>query len=207
MEIIRNQIFNRDDYILAARERHLRLWRQFGQQVSRNPFGKPPTELQAATGLELETILALRLGLYAMAKEWTPSQTVRIPSTFSTHTSKDQVDAFLEMVSGDLSTLAHDVGEVESPWNFLAFQHRPVLREGGSLLVLDEPFLLDRVMAVLYWDVANYIKQKHGNAGFSGWTSVHGEMVELLVEDHLRGLSLSLTTTEEDLRKQSQRET
>ena len=107
------------------------------------------------------------------------------------------MDEIADSVSGDYE-----------PWNFVAFQSRPILRYDNHLLVLDPDFLLERVLSGMYWLVHDHEKRVHGDDARRLWTQFHGEMVEHLVEDQLRQMSVpSLKTgdttfyTEEDQKR------
>ncbi len=217
MEIICNQAFNSQQDYYASIDRHVRMWREIGDNVRHHSITKHPTELlQEATGLELEDILALGFALWAKAMEWTPQQTSSIPVRFVDSVDSSQIDMFLNMVSANDETLSANVANSNSTWDFLPLQHTPAVRYSTSLLALDMNMILDRVLFALYWDVANFVKSPRGleflgfsdpDKAFTAWTDLYAHMVEEIAELAIRELSISIVGhddhatyfTEEDL--------
>lgn len=209
LEVIQNELFHQPDDTASLIDRQIRLWREFGSQLMREtPRLNPADMLLDATGLEIEDILALGIGLHAHRVQWKNSKPLWFSDDFNSVLPRTQIEKFLSQVSATGEAFHASLGDVSAPWDFMVFHEKPVFRDGNRLLVLDENLLLDRIFNGLYWMVHEHEREIAGEEGWLAWTRVYGEMVELLVEDQLgrmapRMLSSSDRTyySEEDFKR------
>lgn len=197
MELIRNAHFYRTEDRASAIGRRVRLWRDYGARLPVAALPARPVELlRAATGLELEDLMALGLAVYTHALLYEPTRQIWLPDDLNSAMSRKPMLTFYEFVGGTLDELsAAAAGSSDGPWHFLALQLKPVLRHDGQLLVLDEGMLLDRILHGPYWMVHEHERARAGSAGWQRWTRAYGAMVELMVEDLLRPLAPRLLGT------------
>lgn len=191
MEIVRNQAFHATEDRYALIDRHVRLWREFGQSVTDPSPRRPPLEsLSEASGTDLMAILSGGFGLYAHVSNWELGNPFPrrkpIAQGFQEHEG-----AVLGLLARDVGSLQSAIGEAQSTWNLLPFQQSPVLDTGDALVVLDEDYLLGRVTTGLYWVVHDH--EKHlGEKERHLWTQVYGDMVHKQMESSLDNLGLPL---------------
>lgn len=166
-------------------DRHVRLWRYYGERLVRTNLRASPAELLVeATGLELEKILALGFALYAIAHNWKPGETVNMPApNLGLGLDPADLDAFWSLVAASPEELSDEFeGHTASAFDFLPIQMRPVLRLPEVVIPLDIGYLWDRVTTGLYWMVHDAEKAR-GSRDRLRWTQGFAEAVELMVED------------------------
>lgn len=186
MEICQNQLFHAGEDTYALLDRHVRLWREFGDQVDDpTPRLLPVNHLAEATGTDLITVLSAGFALWANVSAWKPGNPFIIRKPLAPGLAQAEEEAVLGIIARTLSQFRGAVAEgARSSWDLLVFQQSPVLDLGHSLVVLDEDFLLDRVTTGLYWEVHDYEKGR-SDRDRRRWTQVYGEMVELQMEESI----------------------
>lgn len=190
LEIIQNSLFYQVEDIWSLIDRQVRLWHEYGSKLLKTTPRLPPSELvQDATGIELEDILALGLGLYAHLQGWSPGQEIWMKDDFNSTMPRDHIEKVLTLISATPEKFQRHLQDTTTPWDFMVFQTLPVLRDDNRLLVLDEALLINRVLDGLYWMVHEHERDIGGDRGWQQWTYVFGEMVELMVEDRLRSMA------------------
>ena len=114
-------------------------------------------------------------------------------------------DGFFEHVVRDASSLACLFRDGPGgEWDFLPFQQHPILEVNGALYVIDNRFLVERVIQGNYWNVLDH-ERSRSDAERQRWTQAYGEMLEAYVLDLLRTMKVPLldgtksTYSEEDL--------
>lgn len=209
MELLRNAYFHRGDDDWSVIDRFVRLWNVFGKRPLRNALSRSPAEvLLERTGLEVEDFLALGFALWAPAGVWERGRDITSPLDFAPRYDPTKVESFLREVSMDLDEFRATIeDDHDEPWNFLAFESRPVMRIGERLLVLDEDFMMQRVTKGLYWCLFDHLKGRpSGNDTHLRCSQAYGDMMELMVEDQLQTLvpmdlgGSQVLYTEEDLK-------
>lgn len=193
LELMQNQIFNvpTDPYSLVGRMVHI--WSRSDSLV-RTTIRKAPRELLLeATALEFEDFLALGFALYAHARSWRPGESLWLKADFNSSLPQEKIAKFVSLVSAALDQYRPAVAKMQSDWDFLFLQSKPVLRYQDSLLVLDPQFLLERVLLGIYWDVHDHERDVQALVSRSRarlqWTQAYSEMVEQQVVDHLNRIA------------------
>ncbi len=185
--MLSNQAFHDQDDIYSVLDRHLRLWRDYGPAVASMLGDRSPSELFiAATGIQVEEFLALGLALFAHFLAWKPGQPMRLLDDFNSDIPVRTKEAFLKMTAASIDELSVSCqAPPRSKWDFLALQSHPALRIGGSLLVLDGPYLFERITSGLYWMVHDHLKATESELARQQWSQAWGEMVEKMAMDDL----------------------
>lgn len=191
VELTQNELFHQSDDIFVRIDRQTQLWREVGTRLERISPRLPPADmLREAAGIELEDILALGLALYAQRMSWKLGQAIWWVADFNSDLPPETIERFLGLVSVTRAELRQSLESAVSRWDFMPFCEHPVLRDGDRILILDEKLLADRILSGLYWIVHEHERRLYGKIGWRRWTHAYGEMIELLVEDHLRSMAL-----------------
>jgi hypothetical protein len=190
IDLVCNGFFHRTDDLYSVIDRHVRLWRTYGNEARRYLDGKDPCELVVeATGIEVEDFLALGFALQAHAMEWNTTKPIHLTEDFSDIDPRVR-EAFLHFVAATPEEMQTTLTRgTRSSWDFLALQERPVLRRSVGLLVLDEAFLMERVTSGLFWIVHDHLRDHVDDLARQRWTQAWGAMIEALAEDSLRSLA------------------
>lgn len=190
MEMIRLGLLYETDDAYAVVDRHARLWLDYGENLQKHhPRLTPKNLLKEATGLEIEDILALGFGLIAHAMNWNPGEVHSLRPDMGSGMDPADIELFHKLVTDDMDGLAARFKGREGAFDYLPIQTTPVLRHEGGLLVLDLPYLWERVTSGLYWLVHDYERDHHGDKARDVWTHVYGEMVELMAEDEIKTMA------------------
>lgn len=190
MEVVQNATFYQADEAYSVLDRYLRLWQRFGLEIEKyRPRIPVPSMLEEAIGLSLDDFMAMGFLCYANASAWQPGDGLLVPADLNSDLPSDMIDSFVGLVSATPDEIAVELAsDARSPWNFVVFQDRPLLRLPEGLLVIDETLMLDLVTKGLYWDVHDHEKSI-GEKERHQWTQTYGEMIELSAEDQLKSIS------------------
>lgn len=190
MEITRLSLMYASDDEFASIDRIVRLWRDYGDKITKYPLREHPlTLLQEATGLELEVILGLGFLLYAQTVQWNPHKPPFMNHDYGSNLPDDTKRAFTKLVADTSKNLATKLKGHESPFDFLPFQETPVMDTPTGLLVIDAAYLWDRFTSGLFYFVHDYEKGL-SEANRQSWNQAFSEMVEMMVEDQLRAMAI-----------------
>lgn len=190
-EMLRLGPLYESDGMWESIDRHARLWRQYGEQITRTPLRATPAQLLTeAVGLELETLLGLGFAMFAVVNSWKPGRNIQLPDlTLGLGMAPEDLDVFWDLVAATPEEYRRDFeGHIDSPFDFLPIQMRPVLRLPNAVVPLDIGYLWDRVTTGLYWLVHDAEKARSERNRLL-WTQGFAEAVELMVEDGLRNLA------------------
>jgi hypothetical protein len=207
MEMVCNQVFNEPKDIGGILGRVWSLWYRFSATADPGPFAKAPLELlQEATGLELGDLLAIAFAYWVKSTEDRLGGPARIDAYSLVKLPKHTVDTFLALFSTSLDDLAPELEVCEQPWQMLPLQSRPLLREGDTVVILDESFFWEAVTTGLFWRISDHVRKGEPTA-WEPWTRVYADMVEQLAEEQIKGFALPFFDgkdaffTEEDIRR------
>jgi hypothetical protein len=192
LEVVRTAALGQTIDLYAAIDRVVRLWRHFGDRVTRGGLGRSPLELlREASELELEEILGAGFALLTRRITGLNGGSIFDPPDLGILMEAEKKEAFLKLVARDAEAFAAALSEQESRFGFLPFERTPVLITERGLLVLDEDYLWARVSTGLYWIVHDYLKfeKAPGTDTNLRWNDAYGEMVELFAEDSLRAMA------------------
>lgn len=192
MEIIRNFDFNRiRDTALHVAD-HLEKWERFGSGSVSHLGASAPELVERLTGLTVRDFVAFAFAVGHQAITYEPGQPLGVdPALPGITRPEEDVGAFLGAVSATPDELLreYDAGR-DSPWNFVPFQRRPVLRlSSGYLVVVEDKLLFDRVTDGLYWDVHDRLRDTEGDRARLAWTRAYGDIVEEFVRDRFTGIA------------------
>ncbi len=187
IDIVCNYTFNATDDLWSQLDRHLRLWRDYGEVGAGRHLGvDAPADLFAeATGMDIGDCMALAFALFS-GQHRLPNNTPFVPVDFSSDMDRSTIDRFVNWISAtpDGNPPAPLLQKQRSDWDFLAFRH-PVVRFDEGLVVIDPDMLMERVTNGLYWPVHDHLKEQ-SEARRQAWTQAWGDMIEALVEDELK---------------------
>jgi hypothetical protein len=209
MEMIANNLFNDRDDNGDLLGRYRLLWLRYGSRLTRFTPRRPPAEmLLEATGISFDDLTTLAFAYWAHIRSCGPGDQVKLNAMIMPGITISQatIEAFLGLFSSTPASLAAALRDCPKPWQMLPIQHRPLLRLGDDVVVLDERYLVERVTRGLYWLVHDHEKSAHGDKARNRWTQAYSEMIETRVEDQLRRMAPELIGsgqraffTEEDL--------
>jgi hypothetical protein len=188
LSLVCNSSFHHSGDLYADLDRCLRLWQVYGPQVKARLGGREPTALlKEATGVELEDLLAVGIGLFAHLLQWSPGKPIRLNEDLGSDMSTDVREAVLAQVATDVDDLVQRFTQgAQSEWDLLAIQERPVVRLDNGLLVLDGRLLTERFTTGLFWIVHDHLRDTEGDAERKSWTDAWGYMIEAMAEDDLK---------------------
>lgn len=191
MELICNGIFHHSENDGSLFVRFRTLWMTHGNTCGRTRLRKTPLELlEELLKLSISEVLAITFALYALTVEREAAYDdplIDLHSRVAVDPTK--VERYLELfASPSIDVLATETSTALRDWQMLALQDRPLLRVGSAVLVLDVPYLLQRVTTGLYWLVHDSEKSK-SDKHRQQWTQAYAEMVERLALDYIRPLS------------------
>ena len=192
MELVQNYDFNKQEDIWQRLTRYGVLWDSYGQAVARTRLRALPDVLfLEATAVDRRDLFAVAVALWAMAVNWEPGKAYRFDLIGAVGLSQDAVERCLSLFALDLLSMANALANQSGDWQMLTFEEWPVLRlDDGSVILLDESFLLDRVSSGLYWYVLKH-EQKRDEESASTWSTAYGAMVESYAEDRIRAMAPS----------------
>jgi len=192
MELVQNYTFHGQEDIWQRLTRYGVLWDSHGAAVGRTRLRAAPDELFAeATGVDRRDLFAVAFGLWSLANDWEPPRPYRFDLLGAVSMPQTTSKKCLDLLALDLEGMATALGDQSGDWQMLPFEEHPVLRlDDGSVIVLDESFLLDRASSGLYWYVLNY-EHGHDEALASTWSTAYGAMIETYAENRIRAMAPS----------------
>src|ERR1700687_202069 len=204
MELIQNYAFNAQEDILSRLTRYDALWRNYGKAVHRTPVRASPDELfTEATGVDRRDLFAVAFALWAAANNWKPGLNYRFRPRDEIGLSPEIVEKCLSLFSVDIPTMTKALRDSSGDWEMLPFEEHPVIELGdGSVLLLDQTYLLDRVTSGLYWYVLGHEERRdEGKKDAERWSTAYAAMVESYAEDRIRAMAPTVANffTEEQM--------
>ena len=188
MELFRNVAFNAKRNTPALLSDHVELWEGHGGAAVAQLGTAAMDLLKSSVGLDMRDLIAFGFAVASSAITWEPGAQLLVDPTFPGSSRKQEdIDAFLDAVTATPDELAAHYSSLRAgSWNYIPFQRAPVVRlSNGRLLVLDLPYLLERVTDGAYWDVHDWLRDSHGDAQRLAWTRAFGEMVERFVSERM----------------------
>ena len=188
MDVIRSEVFNRQQNPLQLLSRNYLLWTKYGDNLTRTNTRKTPAEmLKKATGLDISDWISL--GLAALGNSDAKKLNRFNRSSFSSM-SPDILDCFLGSISRNAFAFKEMFQECKGAWDFSPFEKYPLLETDDYYLVLDNTYFIERLTEGLYWYVHDNEKSISDRHRLE-WTQAYGEMLETYVVDLVKQMSLS----------------
>jgi hypothetical protein len=197
MELIQNFLFNQQEDVLARLDRYSRLWNDYGRRLQRTRLRASPDDLvKEAIGVERLDLFAVAFALLARALNWKVGENFSVDPYAGVGMDRATFDAALRVCAADEATLESELRRAPADWAMLPFERHPVLHLGGTVVILDQGYLLDRVTSGLYWIVLDHERDAYGEGAkeLMVWSQAYSEMVEALAEDALRAVAPRLLT-------------
>ena len=189
MELIQNYTFHSQEDPWQRLTRYSVLWGAHGAAAGRTSLRAAPDDLfREATGVERIDLFAVAFGLWSLANDWTPGRPYRFDLEGALKMPKETTRRCIELLALDMSGFENALRDQAGDWQMLPFEEHPVLLlADGSVVVLDESLLLDRVSSGLYWYVLNHELGRDEKAA-STWSTAFGAMVEEYAEARIQTL-------------------
>jgi hypothetical protein len=190
MELIQNFAFNEQDDLLTLLTRYTVLWDSYGRAVARTRLRASPDELfLEATGVDRRDLFAVAFWLWTEAISWAPPGRYRFDLKSSLGMPPNVVDRCIGLFAVDLPAMSTALHAQSGDWQLLPFEESPALRfDDGSVVLLDESFLFERVTSGLYWYVLGH-EQKRDERQASTWSTAYGAMIEAYAEDRILAMA------------------
>ena len=193
LDVVRNEVFNRTEDPLVLLSRAKMLW-----EITTDPVEYPlrvaPEDLLAnATGLSSVEWLSFGFGPWAHRNSDPPGGPMWMPKSYFSGADPAKRYAFLDGVAADRERLAAGFEDLDRDWGFVPFEQSPLLTDGTDHLVLDVPFLIDRVTTGLYWYVLDF-ERTVGDERREAWQRAFGSIFEQYALGIAERLALPLLT-------------
>jgi hypothetical protein len=203
MELVRNGMLYEQDDDYSVIDRTLRYWREHIVNLKRTQLRDNPHELfEEALGVPFEDFFAMGVWLWGRARTREPYDLDNLATPADlpdVRLPRERVQAFLDRVSAQPGWFSEEFEDRDSQYDFLPIQTRPILHLNEALLVLDEPFLLQKfTLNGLFWAVHDNERDNHSDLHRRRWTQAHGEALETMVEERVREMAPTLPGEDRD---------
>lgn len=189
LEVTRYSIFYTHPNPHLLWGRHERMWNDIAPRLTAHPkYMDVNALLEDATGTPAHVYLAMLFALFflfyrkkSIVEEPLWVDTSPLPDQI--RLAKEEIDDVLAATAGSLDWFRDTISDDNLPWDFTAFQKRPLVVAGDLVFPPSLDLLLQKQTTGVYYTILDHLRERSGD--WRGWQIFFGHVWEEYVRELL----------------------